>query len=189
MKYKIKYILLVIGIVLVFLSFLFFGRQQNTYIIILLSGCFVSVTSFLTILFGKHKLKEKITWTIIVSLSVLALSFSESRLIRTSFIIYINSNQTELYKINNLLSNHTDEISFHGKNVFPIENSYSDVEIDLIKNLKEELDVYMITKSQNGIYYGLFGFLDVRIGIWYSNDEEVLESGQQKQKLTGNWYY
>ena len=93
MTLPFKHIGLLIGVVLTFVSFLFFGRQQGTYQVLLICGLVTTLIFYLTILFGKGHLKTKIFWTVVV--------------------------------------------------------------------------VYIISKSDKGIYYGLWGFLDVRLGITY----------------------
>ena len=52
---------------------------------------------------------------------------------------------------------------------------------------KEKLGTYMILKTDSTIYYGLWGFLDVRLGLTYSISG--VQPKAQTRHLTGNWFY
>jgi hypothetical protein len=45
----------------------------------------------------------------------------------------------------------------------------------------------MILKSKNGIYYELWGFLDVRLGITYWTKKEMPD--ESFRQLKGRWYH
>ena len=54
----------------------------------------------------------------------------------------------------------------------------------VIRNL---LNAFLITKSKDEIFYSLWGFLDVRIGVAYWLGKE--KPGQTYKHIKGNWYY
>jgi hypothetical protein len=61
------------------------------------------------------------------------------------------------------------------------------LESDKLREGRKKLGVYIISKSDNEIYYGLWGFLDVRLGITYLND--IKKPDNNYRHLTGNWFY
>jgi hypothetical protein len=184
---KIKRIGLTLGLFSTIISFLFFGRQQGTYQILVLSGLFVSLIFYLTILFGKETIKSKTIWTLVVVLAGTIQWLTEPLLIKSSYLIYLNSNDEELVVVNNILKDKSGEIHILNDNITDKNNLLTQAEKDSLVNLRQELNVYMISKTDNGIYYGLWGFLDVRIGLTYwTKTEKPKESITQ---LKDKWYY
>ncbi len=66
-------------------------------------------------------------------------------------------------------------------------NLLSQSEKDSLVKLRQVLNVYTITKTKNGIYYGLWGFLDVRLGITYWTKSEL--PNENYSHLKGKWYH
>jgi hypothetical protein len=184
---KIKHIGLTLGLFSTIISFLFFGRQQGTYQILLLSGLLASFIFYLTILFGKETAKSRIIWTVIVVLAATIQWLSEPILIKSSNLIYLNSNDEELTTVNNLLKDKRGDITILNNDITDIENLLTQTEKDDLIKLRQELDVYMITKSEDGIYYGLWGFLDVRLGITYWTKSEA--PNENFKHLKSKWYH
>ena len=172
---KIKRIGLTLGLFSTIISFLFFGRQQGTYQILLISGIFLSLTFYLTILFGNETVKSKIVWTLIVVLVGSIQCLTEPILIKSSYLIFLNSNHDELEAVNNMLKKKSGEIYILNDNITDKSNLLAQVEKDSLIKFRQELNVYMISKTENGIYYGLWGFLDVRIGLtyWTKNEKPI----------------
>src|SRR5258705_899107 len=110
MRITLKYVGLIIGMALSFISFLFFGRQQDTYQIILITGLLVSALFFATILFGRHSSRSKIIVVIFVLLSALLQQLFEPLLIDTSYKTFIKQNRDPLVEINEVLSDKPGEI-------------------------------------------------------------------------------
>ncbi|MCB9032734.1 MAG: hypothetical protein H6553_02740 [Chitinophagales bacterium] len=184
---KIKRIGLTLGLFSTIISFLFFGRQQGTYQTLLFFGFLTSFIFYLTILFGKETAKSRIIWTVIVLLVVTIQRLTEPILIKSSYLIYLNSNDEELTTVNNLLKDKHGEITILNNDITDKENLLTQTEKgDLIK-LRQDLDIYMITKSNDGIYYGLWGFLDVRLGITYWTKSEA--PNENFKHLKDKWYH
>jgi hypothetical protein len=181
-----KYIGLLIGVVLTFVSFLFFGRQQGTYQILNIGGLVTALICYLTILFGKGHFKTKIFWTLVVVLCALVQQLTEPFLIDTSYRIYISQNKNVLTAINNILINKQDDITILNDSISK-SDQLTILESDKLREGRKKLGVYIISKSDKGIYYGLWGFLDVRLGITYLTDK--IKPDNNYRHLTDNWFH
>jgi hypothetical protein len=186
MTLSFKYIGLIIGITLVFVSFLFTGRQQGTYQILLLGGLATAFIFYLTILFGKGHIKTKIFWTVLVVACAVLQQLIEPFLVNTSYRYYISQNQSKLAETNKILQHKNGDIFILNDSITAKSDSLTlEEKAKLIKGRKE-LGVYMISKSDRGIYYGLWGFLDVRLGITYLPTKE--HTGDNYEHLRGSWF-
>jgi hypothetical protein len=186
MTLSFKHIGLLIGVVLTFVSFLFFGRQQGTYQVLLICGLLTALIFYLTILFGKGHLKTKIFWTIVVVLCAVVQQLTEPFLIDTSYRVYINQNKNILTEINEILINKQGDITILNDSISK-GDQLTALESDKLREGRKKLGVYIISKSDKGIYYGLWGFLDVRLGITYWTGS--VEPDNKYQHLTGNWFH
>ena len=186
MTLSFKHIGLLIGVALTFVSFLFFGRQQGTYQILNFGGLLVALIFFLTILFGKGHPKTKILWTIVVVLCAVVQQLTEPFLIDTSYRFYISQNKTILTEINNILINKSGDITILNDSISK-GDQLTTLESDKLREGRNKLGVYIISKSDNGIYYGLWGFLDVRLGITYLTNK--IKPDNNYRHLTDNWFH
>ena len=188
MQASAKHIGLILGILTVLLSFLFFGRRQELYQLLLISGFLVSSVCFLWILFGSESIKSKLVWTGIVAVSIALNWGTEPFLVDASYSIYLKQHDEELAEVNEILKHKQGDIwilrdSIRAKNGQQI----SSIEKQRLRQEQEKLGAYMILKTDSTIYYGLWGFLDVRLGLTYSI------SGRQPnieyRHLTDNWFH
>jgi len=186
MTRKIKHIGLTLGLLSVIISFLFFGRQQGTYQLLLIGGLLVSLAFYLTILFSKESTKSKLIWTFVILFSVIVQWLTEPIFVKSSYLIFLKSNQTELTAVNKILINKKGEIDIINDRINDKNGILTQLEKDNLLKLRKKLGVYIIAKSDNEIYYGLWGFLDVRIGITYWTKDEMPDKSYQT--LTDNWY-
>lgn len=186
MTFSFKQIGLLSGVVLTFVSFLFFGRQQGAYQILNIGGLVTALIFYLTILFGKGHFKTKIVWTLVVVLCAVVQQLTEPFFIDTSYRLYINQNKNVLTEINNILINKQGEITILNDSISN-GNQLTTLESDKIREGRKKLDVYIISKSDNGIYYGLWGFLDIRLGITYLTGK--VKQDCNYRHLTGNWFH
>lgn len=187
MRPSFKHIGLLTGLLLVIISFLFFGRHQNLYQILNIGGLAISFIFFLIILLRKGIVKSKIFWSIVVVVFVLLQRVTEPILIDASYRIYIRQNKNTLSSINNILLHKSGDITILNNNITDTNNQLTAYESkELIKGRKK-LDVYIISKSDKGIYYGLWGFLDVRLGITYWTD--IVKPGSDYRQLSENWFH
>ena len=186
MKLSFKHIGLLIGVILTSVSFLFFGRQQGTYQILNIGGLVTALIFYLTILFGKSHFKIKIFWTLVVVLCAAVQQLTEPFLIDTSYRLYISQNKNVLTEINNILINKQGDITILNDSISK-GDLLTTLESDKIRDGRKKLDVYIISKSDSGIYYGLWGFLDVRLGVTYLTDK--VKQDNNYRHLTGNWFH
>ncbi|NJM90270.1 MAG: hypothetical protein HC847_27165 [Hydrococcus sp. RU_2_2] len=102
MSLKPRHILLLIGILTIVLSFLFFGRAISTYNLIILSGLALSLISFILILF-KDPVRIKVCWTVIVFAGIALQWATEPIMIRLSYLFYVRQNEISLLEVNRIL--------------------------------------------------------------------------------------
>jgi hypothetical protein len=187
MKLFSKHIGLLIGLCLVIVSFLFFGRRQGLYQIFLICGLVISFIFFLAVLFGKGNVKSKAFWIVVVISFVAFQRLTESILIDTSYRIYIHQNKDVLAAINNILLPKTSDITILNDNIHDKNSLLKPYENQELIDGRKKLGVYFISKSDQGIYYGMWGFLDVRLGITYWTKN--IKPDNSYRHLTGNWYH
>jgi hypothetical protein len=125
---------------------------------LLICGLVATLIFYLTILFGKDHLKTKIFWTVVVVLCAVVQQLTKPFLIDTSYRVYIRNKQILIDKQGDITILN-DSIS-KGDQLTALES-------DKLREGQKKLGVYIISKSDKGIYYGLWGFLDVRLGITY----------------------
>ena len=157
--------------------------------ILLTCGLLISLVSYLTLLFSKKTPKTKIIWTLVVLLAAGLEYFTEPLLVKSSYLIYVNSNADELKVINDILIKHDGDININGDNVDAKSSSLSADEVQQLKNLREKVDAYMIWKTNSDIYYGLYGFLDVRLGVAYVITGNKPTTQMARTHLIDKWYY
>ena len=187
MEIKFKSLGLILGLTSVIISFFFFGRQIGVYQILLISGLLISFICYLIIIFSKTPIKSKLTWTIVILLAIAVQYFSEPLLIKYSYWTYLYSNKKELTEVNGILKDKKSEIVILNDAVRVKDGVLSENEKQELLKLRKKLDVYYISKSEAGVYFGLWGFLDVRHGLTYWTSSEIPNSTYQH--LTQNWYY
>lgn len=184
---KIKRIGLTLGLLSTIISFLFFGRQQGTYLLFLIFGLVVSVLFYLAILFGKGTTKSKLIWTLVLFLAATIHWLTEPILIKSSYLSYLNNNDKELRTVNNILIDKPGDILMITDEITDKKNLLNQTEKDNLVKLRQKLNVDMIWKSDNRIYYGLWNFLDVQIGIVYCIKNEMPD--ENYKQLKDNWYH
>lgn len=167
MTRSFKHIGILAGIALIFVSFLFFGRQQDTYLVLLIGGLATALVFYLIILFGKGNLKPKLFWTAVTVFCAVLQQLTEPILIDTSYRYYITKNQNTLKELNGILLNKKGDVIILNDNVTAKADTLTPDEETKLKEGRKQLGVYMISKFDKGVYYGLWGFLDVRLGITY----------------------
>lgn len=143
MTLSLKHTGLLVGIVLTFLSFLFFGRQQGTYQILLIGGLVTAFIFYLTILFGKGHVKTKIFWTVFVTLCAVIQQLTEPFLIDTSYRVYINQNKNVLTEINNILITKQGDITILNDTISK-NDQLTTLENNKLREGRKKLGVYII---------------------------------------------
>lgn len=187
MKIKKRHISLGVGIFLVFISFLFFGRQTNIYNKILSLGLLISSVSYLSILLSKTTSKVKLSWTIFIIGAGIFCNFSSPYLIKCSYLIYTNTKETELDELTKILIKYNGNAKIYKDTIITQQINFSTLEKEKLKKLLESTDAYIIEKSDHRIYVGLWGFLDIRHGIFYPISKKM--QAKSSRNLYSNWYY
>lgn len=182
---RLKYFGLVTGILLVIFSFLFFARNQATYNFLVLLGVFLAFVCFISILFGKDHRIQKIKWFIAVLIGMVLQQISEPFLIDTSYRIYLIKHRNSLAAVNNILNKYPGTFIL-GDSVQSIIYSMPEEEQKRLLNEKRKLGVWIIESTDKGVYYGLWGFLDVRLGMtfWTSS----ITPDERYRKIEGAWF-
>ncbi|MGB3007019.1 MAG: hypothetical protein WBC06_10945 [Chitinophagaceae bacterium] len=186
MAFEFRHILLLLGIVSIILSFLFFGRATKTYDTIILSGLTISIITYLIIIIKDNK-RNKILWTLVVFAGISVQLFTEPLLIRCSYLFFLRQNEKEFIKINQVLLSKTRNITWVHDSTLWKRNGLSTEEGMIIKNLVNSNKISLIEKDYATIYYRTFGMLDVSHGIFYFYTPEKPDS--RYRHIYGNWYY
>ncbi len=182
-----KNIGLIIGLLSMTISYLFYGRQQGMYHLLLVGSFIVVVTCCLAILFSKRTKKSKAIWILTVMIFLAIQYVTKPLLIKSSFLIYLQTNNYELTQVNNLLLSKKGNVRVYNNDITDKDTILTQIEKDILIKLRKKLNVYMIIKTENYVYYGLLGFLNHRIGLtyWIKNKKPVMSN----QLLEGRWYY
>ena len=186
MKFSLRHIILLVGIMMVILCFIFFSREDNIYSNILLVGLILSVFGYILILFKENNIKQKIFWTLIVICGVAVQYITEEPLIKKSYSIFINKNYQILGEANEIMNLKPDGI--YGLDSSDIlMGKLNEAEFSNLKPLKERAGVLFISKDSYRIFYCLSGAIDVHNGVYFIN--KIQEDGPVFKHLKDKWYY
>lgn len=185
MTTKPRHIILLIGIALIFISFLFFARKMTVYQICLISGVLISGISFLIILIKKDKIKSKLLWTGIVIIFAFLQYLSEPILIDSSYKIYYFKNEGELNDLKNYLISIPGDLTVMS-NTITFDSTESLINKNKLIKFHNDLNCTYIFKEDNAIYIELWGRLDIRHGLVYSIDDKVTKN---RKMINDNWYH
>lgn len=112
--------------------------------------------------------------------------FTEPFLIDTSYRIYIRQNKKILTEINHLLLSKQDDIAIYHDSIY--DNAQLNTsEINKLREGQKKLGTYIISKSDEEVYYGLWGYLDIRLAVIYLPDK--INPYNNYRHLTGNWFH
>jgi hypothetical protein len=186
MRVSFKQIGVLVGVAIAIFSFLFFGRQQDTYQLLLISGFVITTVCYSFILFGKGRLKTKLLWTVIVIVCIVAQQITEPFLINTSYRTFIKQNENTLADINRILEHTNGDITITTDTIIHKSDQFTEDERAKLIEGRKKLGVYLISKTDHEVYYGLWGFLDVRLGITYWAEKSYPDI--QYRHITGSWF-
>lgn len=178
---------LLLGIISAVASFLFWATDHDTYLLLITGGLLLSFVCFLVVLFQRGTVKSKLFWTAVVIIAIPVQRLSEPVLIRASYLIFLARHGQELAAVNALLQDKRGSVSVMGHGVYDKDSLLNSGEKDQLRVLRKQLGVYLIGRSDKGVHYGLWGFLDIRLGLTWWTSKQVPDAGNRH--LTGNWYY
>jgi hypothetical protein len=187
MTFSLRHIILLTGIFTVIISFLWFGRDTETYNIILLIGIAVSLISFLTIIIKSDSRKSKGLWILVVLVSIGVQWLTEPLLIKLSYRIFINKHDKELTSVTKLLASKKGNVFMTPSSELWTRNGYTKEESNQINNELRNTGIHFITKDSIKIYYRTWGMLDISHGVYYFYTDA--KSDNRYSHIMGNWYY
>ncbi len=188
MTFSLRHIILLIGIVTFNASFLFFGRDTDTYDILIITGLIISTISFLIILFKKDTFRSKIIWTFIIIGCIGLQRVTEPTLIKISYGIFLKRNDSRLTKLNNIvLTKNNGDILFIPNSDKAVLIKFTDTEINEIQQLLLGTNISLIEKDNLRVFYRTFGMLDVSHGVYYFYGKD--KPSKRFKHISGNWYY
>lgn len=183
---KLRHYVLLVGLFASLLGLLFVGRLQHVYMVLSLGGIALTAIGYLIILIVDASWSSKLRWTSILLLAMLVKYLSADVLIDTSYRYFLWSHEQDLDRINALVLSTTEDVHVFPKlgtnDVIPLSN----IEAEELKERVHHTGAYLLWKTEHRIYYGLFGFLDTRLGLTYSTDPSDMADGFRHIK--GNWY-
>ena len=187
MTFSLRHIILLIGIVTIIFSFLFFGRDTGTYDILITAGLIISTASFLFVLFKKDTVKSKILWALVVIASVGLQWLTEPIFVKTSYSIFIKSNTSRLTQLNAIVMTKQNEFLFIPSSEKIISKDFTETEVKEIQSLISGTNISLIQKDSQKLFYRTFGMLDVSHGVYYFYDSA--KPDKSYKHISGNWYY
>ncbi|HEX3167458.1 MAG TPA: hypothetical protein VHQ93_14410 [Chitinophagaceae bacterium] len=186
MKFSLRHIILLVGIMMVILSFIFFSREDSFYSNILLAGLILSAFGYILILFKENSIKQKIFWTLAVICGVAVQYVTEAPLIKKSYSIFINKNHQILGEANEIMNLKPDGI--YGLDTSDLlMGKLNEMEFSKLKALKEKAGVRFISKDRDIIFYCLSGAIDIHNGVYFIN--KIRNDGPAFTHLKDKWYY
>jgi len=186
MKFSIRHIMLLVGITMVILSFIFFSREDRIYSNILLAGLILSGLGYVLILFKESNIKLKIIWTLILISGVAIQYVTEKPLIKKSYSIFINKNFQILDAANEIINLKPDGI--YGLDSSDLRmGKLNEIEFSRLQALKEKAGVRFISKESDRIFYCLSGAIDIYNGVYFIN--KIHNDGPTFNHLKDKWYY
>lgn len=187
MTFSLRHKILLTGMLLVIVSFLWFGRDTETYNILLLIGLVISFFSFLTILIKSDTRKSKLLWTMVVVFAIGLQWLTEPLLIKLSYKLFISRHKQELESVSILITSKKTNVFMTPSADLSTRNGYSKEEANFIKEKLKNTGIHFISKNSLAIYYRTWGMLDVSHGIYYFYTDK--EPDNRYRKIVGNWYY
>lgn len=185
MTLRWPHLVLIVGMLLIISSFLFFGYNTNTYILVLLTGIVISGIAFCYVMFRKDSIKSKVLCVLMVVLGIVVQWISEAELIRLSYVILIKKNSQVFSKVNDILLSKKSKATWVADAALWKRNNISPEEGLKIKNLLFDKQVVSVRKDSARICYRTSSKNDITHGIWYYH---LIDKPTTGIHLTGNWY-
>jgi len=187
MNFSLRHITLLIGVLTIILSFLWFGRDTDTYDIIILVGLAITTISFLIILFKEDSLKQKLFWTFVVIVSVGLQWLTEPLLVRLSYRLFIKQHEKSLVSMTELIKAKKNDLFLSPSTELLTRNGFTQPEVNQIKKDLKDTKISLIQKDSNKIFYRTWGMLDVSHGIYYFYSSD--KPDKRYKHIFDNWYY
>lgn len=187
MTFSFRHITLLIGILTIILSFLWFGRETGTYDIIIIAGLIIATISFLVILFQKDTFKSKLLWTLVVIASVGLQWLTEPFLVKHSYRFFIKQHESSLNSVTGLIQTNKNNLFLSPSSELWIRNGFTEQQVSQIRDGLKKTGISFIDKDSSKIFYRTWGMLDVSHGIYYFYSGD--KPDERYKHIFGNWYY
>jgi hypothetical protein len=187
MTNRLKYLGLSIGILMVFLSFLFFDRRQDDYLMLLMTGLFFSSFFYLAILTGKHSKRTRLSWTLVIFISAGLQWLAEPILIDCSYKLFIFENGAFVAHSPGtimMLGNKPNGIYVSRDTIVDHSKTLSNNDRTILDYKIGKLDGINVVIREDK--YICFVFKGTRHGLLYWTDKSKPDI--HYRHLSGNWY-
>ena len=186
MTFSLRHFTLLIGIIFAILSFLWFGRDTNTYDLTILSGLVIALISFLIILF-KDAIRSKLLWTLVVVATVGIQWLIEPLFIKLSYRHFIKQHETGLNSLTELIQTKKSNLFLSPASELLTRNGFTQQEAEQIRGELKDIGISLIDKDSSKIFYRTWGMLDISHGIYYFFSD--YKPDERYTHIFGNWYY
>jgi hypothetical protein len=186
MTFSLRHITLLIGILTIILSLLWFGRDTNTYDIIIIAGLAIALVSFLVILFKDNR-KSKLLWALVVVASVGLQWLTEPLLIKLSYRHFIKQHENSLTSVTELIQTKKNNLFLSPTSELWTRNGFTQQEVNQIRDGLKETGISFIDKDSSKIFYRTWGTLDISHGIYYFYSGD--KPDERYKHIFGKWYY
>lgn len=185
MQISFRHITLLVSILVVILSFLFFGRSVFLYSALLLAGLLSATIAFIVVLI-KDNIKGKLIWTFVVVISAGLEQLSEPFLIKCSYHYLVYRHEALFRKVNSIMASKNGEASFT-KQPGKEDTVFTESEKKIMNKLMNEAGIYYISKDTSKIFYVTYGMLDVHLGVYYFFPDST--PSERFTHVKEQWYY
>jgi hypothetical protein len=181
-------ILLCIGLAIVTVGTLsspFYGFLSS---LLYLLGGLLLLISILATLFLKEKIASRFSLTAVLVVILFGFFYYAHPLtVDLSYKRFIKRNQAELSVINNILQTKQGKIEITEAYILDELGEFTLEEKNDLQSRRKKLGVYLISRTDYGIFYGISGGIgDIRLGATYQTSENYLSAGDRK--LLDKWY-
>jgi len=113
---------------------------------------------------------------------------TEPMFIKLSYNIFVNRNNSELTKLNNImLAKNNGDLLFIPNSKKEVLVKFIDREVAEIEQLISGTNISRIVKDDQMIFYQTFSMLDVSHGVYYFYGKNKPNS--RFKHISGNWYF
>lgn len=164
MKLQPRHIFLILGALLIIISFFFYVLAHTTYTILLITGLAIATISFILI-WLKDTMHWKILWSAIAILLAIVQQAAEKSSIRQSTKWIIQNNEDILHDVNMILISKPGEVILFKTAMQNKAALFTNREWGKISNLFQNTGIKLISKDSTRVYYEVYGMLDARVGF------------------------
>ncbi len=181
-------IFLLIGMIAVIASFLFFGTATGVFTITLLVGLLISGLSYFAILFWPSSIKNKLRWTAVVIAGVFIQQATQTCFIGVSYSRIIKRHEPALLEVCAIMKSKNDTTIWSSDSSFWNSHGITISEGEKIKDLLQDTGIIDVFRNNSTIFFRTYGMLDVSHGILFCLTPSC-QNGDDRHQITGNWYY